>query len=716
MISRILCISFLLCIQNVIIAQKKTYETEEILNVSYYNNSTKDSIYTKLNIVLPKGIENPPVLMWLGGGAWAYVDRHKQMDLSRNLAKQGIAVISVGHRLSPALLEGRPKRDSGVKHPEHIKDVAKAFAWIYKNEKKYNYDTNNIFVGGYSCGAHLSALLAADKKYVEALGLKTNLIKGIIPIAGAYNIPLYKKLLEEVNPNYITNHINPVFGKSNSEHIEASPLTYVEHLTMPILLINEGQTYIYNGDFEERIIQNGNKNFEVINLYDQTHLSLWTELSENPNSINRDLITAFITKHASKSLTQWNTFVGRFVESYKSFNIPILKASYIENIEAVQRTEELDKQENFFRGIQKELPKYATVNLSSNDWLDYQLINYETELNLERIEIEKQWSKLKPDSISKLGIYHVPLAKKWYPYFLKKWIDIEVSPDELFNFGLKEVDRVTSKIEDIQKKLEMDNLTFEKHISQESFFYSNEREVQKAFEKKQEIVDQKTKELFPYLEEIDKVTISKGENPAMAKVPAFYNPFSKVFYYNYFDKPYNKRQIGWTYIHEGIPGHHYQMSLEKILSRSEVQKLFEYFGYIEGYAAYVEEIGYDLEAYQTIYDELGKWEWDLIRSVRVPLDIGINYYGWDDTKALKFWKQHIHGKDDIALREINRIKQWPAQVITYKYGADKLLQLKQLAVEEKDFSMKKFHTKILENGVLPISILKKMFHKKLAEK
>ncbi|MEM7105216.1 MAG: alpha/beta hydrolase [Bacteroidota bacterium] len=278
-------------------AQTNEFKLEEISDISYYNNGTADSIYTKVNIVLPAGVEKPPVLMWLGGGAWAYVDRHQQMDFCRKIAKKGIVVIAVGHRLSPALLDGRPKRETGIQHPEHIKDVAKAFEWIYKNEDQHNYDNNNIFVGGYSCGAHLSALLASDKKYLEALGLKTEVIKGIIPVAGGYDIPLYKKLLAEIDSNYVTNHINPVFGESHEAHLEASPVSYAENLTLPILLINEGQTYVYNGKFESEILKNGNKEFQVISLYDHTHLSLWNELSNENASVNRDLITSFIFKY-----------------------------------------------------------------------------------------------------------------------------------------------------------------------------------------------------------------------------------------------------------------------------------------------------------------------------------------------------------------------------------------------------------------------------------
>lgn len=301
--TKLLLAAMALLLQTYTHAQSQEYELEELVDISYYNNGTEDSLLTKVNFVLPKGVDNPPVLMWLGGGAWSYVNRHQEMNLARNIARQGIAVISVGHRLSPALLEGRPKRETGIQHPEHIKDVAMALAWIHKNEGKYNYDVNNIFVGGFSCGGHLAALIAADMSYLAHLGLSTEIIRGIIPVAGGYDIPRYKTLLAEEDPNYIPTHINPVFGESHEAHVHASPLTYVENLTMPILIMNESETYSYNGSFEEEILKNGNKTLQVMNFFDHGHASLWRELSNEKPCASRDVILEFIRKYRVQAVT-----------------------------------------------------------------------------------------------------------------------------------------------------------------------------------------------------------------------------------------------------------------------------------------------------------------------------------------------------------------------------------------------------------------------------
>ena len=98
-----------------------------------------------------------------------------------------------------------------------------------------------------------------------------------------------------------------------------------------------------------------------------------------------------------------------------------------------------------------------------------------------------------------------------------------------------------------------------------------------------------------------------------------------------------------------------------------------------------------------------------MRSVRVPLDVALNYYGWTDEQALTFWKKNIIGQDDIAMREINRMRRWPAQVVTYKYGAHEIMQWKQelMEREKQNFDIKAFHDKVLNGGSLPFFMVKR---------
>lgn len=272
----------------------KEIELKEINNIPYYEEGNKlNSDLTQLNLIIPVAVENPPVFLWIGGGAWAYVDRHREMDLCRNMAKQGILVVSVGHRLSPQLLYEQ-KNPEGIKHPAHIKDVAQAFKWVIDNAEKYAYSTENIFVGGFSSGAHLATLLAADERYLKKHDLSPKNIKAIIPVGGGYDIPRYKTALFEEDPTMIERHINPVFGSTNAAHLDASPITYLDHFNTPMLMISESDTYQYSVVFEQALKAKEIKHYQVLNCHNETHSSLWKKLSWAETNMYRNYMVEYI--------------------------------------------------------------------------------------------------------------------------------------------------------------------------------------------------------------------------------------------------------------------------------------------------------------------------------------------------------------------------------------------------------------------------------------
>ncbi|WP_298511605.1 DUF885 domain-containing protein [uncultured Kordia sp.] len=410
-----------------------------------------------------------------------------------------------------------------------------------------------------------------------------------------------------------------------------------------------------------------------------------------------------------ESFADWNAFEKAFIKDFKRLHVADLQIYYVDNLKLIQSKRNVEKQERVFLKYQNALQSIDTAKLSKAQQLDYALVSYEIDLHLERIALEKKWLENKPRKISKEGLQNVPMGKEWYAYFLKKWVDAEVTPDALFQFGLSEIDRAKKAMKAIEKASGLDSLEYQSYINSDAFFYTDVATIQQSFEAYKKELMPKLIGAFPKVNELPDVYIEQGKNKVYAQVPAYYAELRSTFYYNYFDKPFNKRQVAWIYLHEAIPGHHYQVKYEETIEKSELKKLFFYSGYREGWAAYVEELGNDFDAYKTKYDELGKWEWDIIRSVRVAMDVGLNYYGWSDAKALEFWQQHIQGQDDIAQREIGRMKRWPAQVITYKYGANQILQWKaQLAAtlpEGKEFPWLAFHTKILQHGALPFSVM-----------
>jgi len=315
---------------------------EEINNISYYNEETAQPENTKLNIVKPKDVENPPVLIWVGQGAWAYVNRDQEMGVCRNIAKNGICVISAGHSLSPAMLH-EPHRLEGIQHPEHIKDVAHAVKWVYDHAEQYGYNKEQIFLGGYSSGAHLSALLATDKRYLTNVGLSLDIIKGIIPVGGCYDIPYYRDYLVNEDSSYLKNHIIPVFGESEDEHKDASPSEYLEHLDTPVLLISEQASYVHHKHFEDLLFDMGYQNVKSFHAMDETHAGMWINLGSEPSYIYRDIIVDFIKSNSSQkelytiedasSMSTAEKLAQEQLDAYNSRDIDAFLIPYADSVE-----------------------------------------------------------------------------------------------------------------------------------------------------------------------------------------------------------------------------------------------------------------------------------------------------------------------------------------------------------------------------------------------
>lgn len=401
--------------------------------------------------------------------------------------------------------------------------------------------------------------------------------------------------------------------------------------------------------------------------------------------------------------SDWDKLVDKFSVAYGELGISPLRIAFADNMDGIQDNEGLAQQALLFQQLRSSLLATERERLSFKQQLEYDLLWYQLALNEERIKLEKEWWQEPSQVLFREGLAKLPNGQAWYAYFLKRWLDVSVTPEEMYAFGMQEVDKVLKAMKAIQIQSGMDSVAFHHHINSEQFFYTEQAEVQAAFEAFSAEMLKVLPAFFPEMDKIPAVGIALSFDERLAQVPGYYR--DNTFFYNFFGNAFNKREVRWFFLHEAIPGHHYEVSYSRMHTLSPVQRLFNNPGYSEGWAAYVEEIGNEIGAYKDIYDELGKWEWDIIRSVRVPLDVGLNYYGWSDEEALSFWQKYISGKDNIAEREIARMRRWPCQVITYKYGADKIMGWKAELSKQVDFDLKQFHTALLQYGPLPFSLL-----------
>jgi acetyl esterase/lipase len=197
-------------------AAGKAEEVRAIRDVAYYEGKDADPLKHKLDLYLPRDGKDFPVLFFVHGGAWRHGDKKHfgiYAAFGATLAHHGIGVVVPNYRLSPA-----------VTHPEHIKDVARAFAWTVKHIGNYGGRADAIFIGGHSAGGHLTALLATDESYLKAEGLSLRAVKGVIPMSGVYEIPEHALF-------------DPIFGKDPEVRKQASPLTHARPDAPPFLIL-----------------------------------------------------------------------------------------------------------------------------------------------------------------------------------------------------------------------------------------------------------------------------------------------------------------------------------------------------------------------------------------------------------------------------------------------------------------------------------------------
>ena len=192
----------------------------------------------KLDLFLPKEKKDFPVMIFVHGGAWRHGDKNHfglYSSLGAYWAHQGVAVAVINYRLSPE-----------VKHPEHVKDVAKAFAWVHKNITTHGGRADQIFLCGHSAGGHLVSLLATDETWLKAEGLSSKSICGVIPISGVYRVfgvsagaGLNQQPDEKDAPVAGTGNafLNSIFGPGEAVHRAASPLVHVHPDLPPFLVV-----------------------------------------------------------------------------------------------------------------------------------------------------------------------------------------------------------------------------------------------------------------------------------------------------------------------------------------------------------------------------------------------------------------------------------------------------------------------------------------------
>jgi dipeptidyl aminopeptidase/acylaminoacyl peptidase len=164
------------------------------------------------------------------------------------------------------------------------------------NEAFCHYNKDNVFVGGFSSGAHLAMLLGSNPEYLEMVGLSTSIVKGIIGISGTYDIEDYNDaFLESENPNMSEVHVKAVFGNTKEQFYSASPVNFIQNISAPLLIICDNEVTRYTVHFIKKLQQTNFNNYELLYSRELNHAGLWRSLSQD-ESTYRSTIERFINE------------------------------------------------------------------------------------------------------------------------------------------------------------------------------------------------------------------------------------------------------------------------------------------------------------------------------------------------------------------------------------------------------------------------------------
>ena len=263
----------------------------ETLDLAYHQGDDFSDEKHRLDLIVPADQPVKATMLWIHGGAWAFGDRKDDLALARAFAREGVAVAAMSYRLSPGDWRGEAFSADGVKHPEHIKDVARAFAWLHENAETFGLDPEKLLVGGFSAGGHLSALLAMDDRYLGAHELPVTAIQAALPVAGGYDLEGYYLAIEEgMGEEVAIGHVLGVFGP-RAGLPDASPLTYLSEAEIPMLVLTEGQTADYTRVFDEAVDESGKTELIRFSYYnDETHASLLASLSQEESPARQEML------------------------------------------------------------------------------------------------------------------------------------------------------------------------------------------------------------------------------------------------------------------------------------------------------------------------------------------------------------------------------------------------------------------------------------------
>ncbi len=317
-----------------------------------------------------------------------------------------------------------------------------------------------------------------------------------------------------------------------------------------------------------------------------------------------------------------------------------------------------------------------------------------------------------------VGLSQMKGGEKLYAQMIESTTTLPLAADDLHNLGLSEVARVKTGLEEIKAEVGFEGTLNEffdfvrtdpqfKPESREALtqsYYDIGKEVDARIGDYFSVLPKSPLEIKPYDPAIEQFSAGGSYQSG---APDGSRP--GTFYFNAYDLPSRLTTGNMTlYLHEGAPGHHFQISLAQ---ENEALPAFMRFGgntaYVEGWALYSETLGYEMGFFEDPWNRYGTLQDEQLRAMRLVVDTGLHSKGWSREKAIKFMLENSGMTRTEVVAEVERYIAIPSQALAYKVGALKIQELRKKAEDTlgDDFDIKAFHDQVLNTGALPLPVL-----------
>lgn len=316
-----------------------------------------------------------------------------------------------------------------------------------------------------------------------------------------------------------------------------------------------------------------------------------------------------------------------------------------------------------------------------------------------------------------VGMWSLPDGAARYAFKAKASTTTDMTPEQIHQLGLSEVARIEAQMLATAQKLGYQDLkTFNKAIKQMPALRPASRQhIVDLYQHYTDEVYKQLPQLFGVLPKA-KVEITEVERfrekgaPAAAYMPGSRDgrrPGRVMVNTGDFK---NRSVIGieTTALHEGVPGHHMQISIaQEIEGLPDFRQNGIYTAYVEGWALYAERLGEELGFYKDPYSYYGHLQDEMLRAIRLVVDTGLHYKKWNRQQVVDFFHDHSGIEEVDVQSETDRYIVWPGQALGYKIGQLKILALRDYARKElgERFDIRRFHDQLLGAGALPLDVL-----------